>query len=126
MSGRSPLPIAVFNSNENHMGLHKWARVISDNLVHVSVIKFQRRPAYKEVFAHEDKLIQDHNVAMVHDEFVDNLLLNLNPLLEKYGGGGGHQPGPPSLAITAGWRRTQSSARRSAAFWPTCRSAPPA
>ena len=68
------LPIAVFNSNENHMGLHKWARVISDNLVHVS---------------HEDKLIQDHNVAMVHDEFVDNLLLNLNPLLEKYGGGGG-------------------------------------
>jgi len=83
------LPIAVFNSNENHMGLHKWARVISDNLVHVSVIKFQRRSAYKEVFAHEDKLIQDHNVAMVHDEFVDNLLLNLNPLLEKYGGGGG-------------------------------------
>ena len=38
---------------------------------------------------HADKLIQDHNVAMVHDEFVDNLLLNLNPLLEKYGGGGG-------------------------------------
>ena len=81
------LPVAVFNSNENHMGLHKWARVISDNLVHVSVIKFQRRSAYKEVFAHATKLIQDHNVAMVHDEFIDNLLLNLNPLLKKYGGG---------------------------------------
>ena len=80
------LPVAIFNSNENHMGLHKWARVISDNLVHLSVIKFQRRPAYKEVFAHATKLIQDHNVAMVHDEFIDNLLLNLNPLLKKYGG----------------------------------------
>ena len=35
------LPIAVFNSNENHMGLHKWARVISDNLVHGVLSSFK-------------------------------------------------------------------------------------
>ena len=65
------------------MGLDKWARNLSDNLVHMSTIKFTKRPAYNEIFAHSDKLIQDHSVAMVHDEFVDKLLSDLKPLLKN-------------------------------------------
>ena len=53
----------------------------------MSTIKFTKRPAYNEIFAHSDKLIQDHSVAMVHDEFVDKLLSDLKPLLKKSGGG---------------------------------------
>ena len=41
------LPIAVFNSNANHMGLDKWARNLSDNLVHMSTIKFTKRPTMR-------------------------------------------------------------------------------